>query len=203
MLDHEPSLAIAQAKVMNRKLSIELYGQLMYGKMINRTVSIDGGLKSNPYFEEVLNNFDHYRNLYDLIGYELVMRDGFAFIRTTDGTDAKDDLARNIQGLLLVLFRGTLELGFTMDVLLKDSAGLSNIHIEEIGKGEEKVEVLIACGMKSGVLMEHIKKLETRAIAYRNGKGNLVLSESGAAFFNDLLGEGDLDVYVGPGLEDR
>lgn len=194
MLDQEPSLPFAQAKVMNRKLSIELYGQLMYGKMINRTVSIDGGLKSNPYFEEVLNNFDHYRNLYDLIGYELVMRDGFAFIRTTDGTDAKDDLARNIQGLLLVLFRGTLELGFTMDVLLKDSAGLSNIHIEEIGKGDDKVEVLIACGMKSGVLMEHVKKLETRAIAYRNGKGNLVLSESGAAFFNDLLGEGDLDL---------
>lgn len=194
MLDHKPSLPVAQAKVMNRKLSIELYGQLMYGKMINRTVSIDGGLKSNPYFEEVLNNFDHYRNLYDLIGYELVMRDGFAFIRTTDGTDAKDDLARNIQGLLLVLFRGTLELGFTMDVLLKDSAGLSNIHIEEIGKGEDKVEVLIACGMKSGVLMEHVKKLETRAITYRNGKGNLVLSESGAAFFTDLLGEGDLDL---------
>lgn len=54
--------------------------------------------------------------------------------------------------------------------------------------------MLIACGMKSGVLMEHIKKLESRAIAYRNGKGNLVLSESGAAFFDDLLGEGDLDV---------
>ncbi|WP_130907443.1 hypothetical protein [Pseudomonas sp. Sample_16] len=194
MFDHEPSLPIAQAKVINRKLSVELYGQLMYGKMINRTVFIDGGLKSNPYFEEVLNNFDHYRSLYDLIGYELVMRDGFAYIRTSDGTDVRDDLARNIQGLLLVLFRGVLELGFTMDVLLKDSAGLSNIHIEEIGKAEDKVEVLIACGMKSGVLMEHIKKLETRAVAYRNGKGNLVLSESGAAFFDDLLGEGDLDV---------
>lgn len=194
MFDHEPSLPIAQAKVINRKLSVELYGQLMYGKMINRTVFIDGGLKSNPHFEEVLNNFDHYRSLYDLIGYELVMRDGFAYIRTSDGTDVRDDLARNIQGLLLVLFRGVLELGFTMDVLLKNSAGLSNIHIEEIGKAEDKFEVLIACGMKSGVLMEHIKKLETRAVAYRNGKGNLVLSESGAAFFDDLLGEGDLDV---------
>lgn len=194
MFDHESSLPIAQAKVINRKLSVELYGQLMYGKMINRTVFIDGGLKSNPHFEEVLNNFDHYRSLYDLIGYELVMRDGFAYIRTSDGTDVRDDLARNIQGLLLVLFRGVLELGFTMDVLLKSSAGLSNIHIEEIGKAEDKVEVLIACGMKSGVLMEHIKKLETRAVAYRNEKGNLVLSESGAAFFDDLLGEGDLDV---------
>ncbi|CAG8871507.1 hypothetical protein PS627_04467 [Pseudomonas fluorescens] len=194
MFDHEPSVLIAQAKVINRKLSVELYGQLMYGKMINRTVFNDGGLQSNPYFEEVLNNFDHYRSLYDLIGYELVMRDGFAYIRTSDGIDARDDLARNIQGLLLVLFRGALELGFTMDVLLKDSAGLSNIHIEEIGKAEDKVEVLIACGMKSGMLMEHIKKLETRAIAYRNGRGNLVLSESGAAFFDDLLGEGDLDV---------
>lgn len=194
MLDHEISPPGTQPKVMNRKLSVELYGQLMYGKMINRTVPIDGVLKANPYFEEVLNNFDHYRNLYDLIGYELVMRDGFVFIRTSDGVEAKDDLARNIQGLLLVLFRGVMELGFTMDVLLKDSAGLSNTHIDEIGKAQDKVEVLMACGMRSGALKEHIKKLETRAIAYRNGKGNLVLSESGAAFFNDLLGEGDLDV---------
>lgn len=78
MLDHEASLPVVQAKVMNRKLSVELYGQLMYGKMINRTAPLDGVLRSNPYFEEVLNNFDHYRNLYDLIGYELVMRDGLS-----------------------------------------------------------------------------------------------------------------------------
>lgn len=194
MRDHEITPSALQAKVMNRKLSVELYGQLMHGKMINRTVSIDGVLKSNPYFEEVLNNFDHYHNLYDLIGYELVMRDGFTFIRTSDGTDAKDDLARSIQGLLLVLFRGVLELGFTMDVLLKDSAGLSSFHIEEIGKGQDKVEVLMACGMKSGTLQEYIKRLETRYIAYRNEKGNLVLSEAGTAFFNDLLADGDLDV---------
>jgi len=48
--------------------------------------------------------------------------------------------------------------------------------------------------MKSGNLVEHVKKLEARNVAYRNAKGNLVLTEAGAGFFQDLLGEGDLVV---------
>ncbi|MCC0375762.1 hypothetical protein, partial [Pseudomonas aeruginosa] len=70
----------------------------------------------------------------------------------------------------------------------------TTLRIEEIGKGQDKVEVLIACGMKSGSLVEHVKKLEARNVAYRNAKGNLVLAEAGAGFFQDLLGEGDLVV---------
>lgn len=133
--------------------------------------------------------------LYELIGYELVMRSGFAFIRTADASEVeRDDIARNFQGLLLVLFRGIMELGYTMDLLLKDEAGLSDMRIEEIGKGQDKVEVLIACGMKSGNLVEHVKKLEARNVAYRNAKGGLVLTEAGEGFFQDLLGEGDLAV---------
>lgn len=194
MIEQENMGPVVQTKVINRKMSVDIYGQFMNGKMVNRNVSIDGELKSNPFFEEVMNNHDHYQNLYDLIGYELVMRDGFAFIRTTDSNDVREELVRTIQGVLLVLFRGVMELGFTMDVLLKDSAGLSNLHIEEIGKAQDKIEVLMACGMKTGTLLEHIRKLELRSIAYRNGKGNLVLSESGAAFFSDLLSAGDLDI---------
>jgi hypothetical protein len=195
MFEHSPAPLHVQSRVLNRKLSTELYAQLMYGKMINRTQCIEGKLASNPHFEELVNNFDQYRAIYELIGYELVMRSGFAFIRTADASEVeRDDIARNFQGLLLVLFRGIMELGYTMDLLLKDEAGLSDMRIEEIGKGQDKVEVLIACGMKSGNLVEHVKKLEARNVAYRNAKGGLVLTEAGAGFFQDLLGEGDLAV---------
>jgi hypothetical protein len=195
MLEHSPVPLNVQAKVLNRRLSTELYAQLMYGKMINRTHCIEGKLASNPHFEELANNFDQYRALYELIGYELVMRSGFAFIRTADTSEMeRDDIARNFQGLLLVLFRGIMELGYTMELLLKDEAGLSDLRIEEIGKAQDKAEVLIACGMKSGNLLEHVKKLETRNVAYRNAKGGLVLTEAGAGFYRDLLGEGDLGV---------
>ncbi len=194
MLEHSHA-PLHQSKVLNRKLSTELYAQLMFGKMINRTQCLEGKLVSNPHFEELANNFDQYRALYELIGYELVMRNGFAFIRTAEVSETeRDDIARSFQGLLLVLFRGVMELGYTMDILLKDEAGLSDLRIEEIGKGQDKVEVLIACGMKSGNLVEHVKKLEARYVAYRNAKGNLVLTEAGAGFFQDLLGEGDLVV---------
>lgn len=193
MFDEKIATDDGANKGLNRQQSVEIYSQLMNGKMVNRTTPIEGALKSNPLFEELLNHFDRYQDLYELMGYELVMRDGFAFIRTIDTNDSKDELARNIQGVLLVLFRGVMEMGLTMDALLKDTAGLSNAHIEEIGKGQDKQEVLIACGMKTGTLLDHVKKLETRCIAYRNAKGYLVLSEAGTAFFSDLLAEGDIE----------
>lgn len=186
------SVPSARASGINKKLSVEIYGQLMNGKMLNRHTPIEGALKYNPLFDEVYKHFDSYQYHYSLNGYELIMRDGFAFVRDTDRAEFKDELARSIQGVLLVLFRGVMELGLTMDVLLKDEAGLSNAHMEEIGKGQDKQEVLIACGMKKGTLLECVSKLESRFIAYRNAKGNLVLSESGAAFFSDLLSEGDI-----------
>jgi hypothetical protein len=189
-----PGIHNARASGINKKLSVEIYGQLMNGKMLNRHTPIEGALKYNPLFDEVYKHFDSYQYHYSLNGYELIMRDGFAFVRDADRVEFKDELARSIQGVLLVLFRGVMELGLTMDALLKDEAGLSNAHIEEIGKGQDKQEVLIACGMKKGTLLEYVSKLESRFIAYRNSKGNLVLSESGAAFFNDLLDEGDISV---------
>lgn len=39
-------------------------------------------------------------------------------------------------------------------------------------------------------LSEHVKKLETRSAVYRNAKGSLGLTEAGAGFFQNLLGEG-------------
>ncbi|CAO3308126.1 hypothetical protein LG197_22325 [Pseudomonas asiatica] len=189
----EPEAAEAGAQHgLNRLLSVEIYNQLMNGKMVNRTTLTEGALRSNPLFEELLNHFDRYLDHYALMGYELVLRDGFAFVRSLDMSESKDELARSIQGILLVLFRGVMELGLTMDALLKDSAGLSNAHIEEIGTMQDKQEVLLACGMKVGSLLDHIKKLETRNIAFRNAKGYLVLTEAGVAFFNDLLAEGDI-----------
>ncbi len=193
MLDEKIATNDGAKKGLNRQHSVEIYSQLMNGKMVNRTILTEGALRSNPLFEELLNHFDRYQDHYGLMGYELIMRDGFAFIRSNDTSDSKDELARNIQGVLLVLFRGVMEMGLTMDALLKDAAGLSNTHIEEIGKDQDKQEVLIACGMKTGTLLDHLKKLETRCIAYRNAKGYLVLSEAGAAFFNDLLAEGDIE----------
>jgi hypothetical protein len=180
------------AGLTNKRLSVEIYEQLMNGKAINRSIFSDGELRPNQCFEELLNHFDHYRNLYSQIGYELVMQEGFAFIRTPGWSDQVEDAVRRIQALLLVLFRGAMELGFTMDVLTKDNAGLSNAYLEVIGSGEDKQEVLHACGMKGDTLLSYMKMLESRAIAYRNAKGNLVLTEAGVAFYKELLGEGDI-----------
>lgn len=65
MLEQNHSPLNVQSRVLNRKLSIELYSHLMFGRMINRTHFIEGRLASNPLFEELLNNFDQYRTIYD------------------------------------------------------------------------------------------------------------------------------------------
>ncbi len=187
-LPMEPNVRLINqdTKIINRKSSVEIYNQLINGRMVNRSVFHDGSLIPNPLFEELLNSFDHYRRLYADIGFELVMREGFAFIRTPGSSDQVEDAVRRTQGMLLVLFRGVMEQGLTMDALIQDKGGLSNELIEVIGNGEDKIEVLHACGMKNSLLVE-IKMLENRGIAYRNAKGYLVLTEAGVAFYRDLI----------------
>lgn len=192
MLDEPQVQAATGFSQVNKVLSREVYAQLINGRVINRAKFDDGELRPNRLFEELLNNLDHYRALYEAIGFELVMREGFAYIRSIDVEDKVEEAVRRVQALLLVLFRGVTELGFQMDILRRDQAGLSNLYIDEIGKGEDKSDVLHACGMKGETLASWVyKTLELRAIAYRNAKGNLVLSEAGVAFFDELLAEGD------------
>jgi hypothetical protein len=193
MQDEMQPKTISGFGLVNKSISKDIYGQLINGRVINRSKFEDGELRPNRVFEELLNNLDHYRQLYEAIGFELVMREGFAYIRSIDAEDKVEEAVRRVQALLLVLFRGVTELGFQMDILRHDQAGLSNLYIDEIGKGEDKIDVLHACGMKGETLASWVyKTLELRAIAYRNAKGNLVLSEAGVAFFNELLGEGDI-----------
>lgn len=192
MLDDQP-VKTSGFGLSNKNLSRDAYAQLINGRVINRTKFDDGELRPNPLFEELLNLTDHYRLLYSAIGFDLVMRDGFCFIRSAEQEDRVEEAVRRVQALLLVLFRGVTELGFQMDILRSDHAGLSDLYIEEIGKGEDKIDVLHACGMKTESLTSWVyKTLELRAIAYRNAKGNLVLTEAGVAFFDELLADGDI-----------
>ena len=68
------SIPSARASGINKKLAVEIYGQLMNGKMLNRHTPIEGTLKYNPLFDEVYKHFDSYQYHYSLNGYELSKR---------------------------------------------------------------------------------------------------------------------------------
>lgn len=174
--------------MINRRLSQEIYRELVGGKAINQDSYLNGEITPHPLFEEIFNKYDDYRALYANIGFELVMRSGFAFIRSLERDEDYTDVVRKIQALLLILSRGINELGYQFDMLTNDSVGVRDSLLNEIDKGEDKRDIMAACGMKQDTLVVACRNtLEKRAIAYRNAKGNLVLSYAGKAFFEDLF----------------
>lgn len=83
----------------------------------------------------MLNNYDQsYKPLYLNIGFELVMRNGFIYIRSVERDEEYSEVVRKIQVLLLILARGLHEQGYQLDILRDGEAGVSDGIMEEIGK---------------------------------------------------------------------
>ncbi|TSC21527.1 hypothetical protein FOM00_29900, partial [Pseudomonas sp. ST1] len=103
---------------MRQQLSQAIYKELMSGKVINKDTYENGEIKPNPLFEEMLNNYDqNYKPLYLNIGFELVMRNGFIYIRSVERDEEYSEVVRKIQVLLLILARGLHEQGYQLDIL--------------------------------------------------------------------------------------
>ena len=173
---------------VDQQKSRKLYEALINGQAVNEYVFKDSGLVPNPLYEELFSNLDrYYRDLYSNIGFELVMRDGFAYIRSYNADESQNDAVRKVQGLLLVLGRGVTELGYQFELLTDPNAGVSLEILEQISQGDDKQEILAACDLKGGLAPNIDKILGKRGIAFQNAKGNWVLSNAGNAFFSELF----------------
>lgn len=175
--------------MIDKRLSQQIYRELMNGRVINELVyQKDGSMKPDARYEELFNNYDSdYRELYENIGYELVLKGGFAFSRSLDEDDAYSDVAMKIQSLLMVIARGIQELGYDFELLTTHEAGVSDQLLEQL-ETDEKKDILLACGLKKSLIDEVKNVLETRNIAYRNAKGKLVLTAAGRVFFEEVFG---------------
>ena len=175
---------------VDQQKSRKLYEALINGQAVNEYIFKDSSLVTNPLYEELFSNLDrYYRDLYSNIGFELVMREGFAYIRSYSADESQNDAVRKVQGLLLVLGRGVTELGYQFELLINPDAGVSPEVLNQIEQGEDKQEILSACDLKGGLASNIDKILAKRCIAFQNAKGNWVLSNAGQAFFNELFTE--------------
>lgn len=176
--------------MIDKSLSQQIYRELMNGRVINKlTYQKDGSMQSNALYEELFNSYDSdYRAMYENLGYELVLSSGFAFSRSLDEDDAYSDVAMKIQALLMVLARGIQELGYDFELLTTHDAGVSDKLLAQV-ETDEKRDILQACGLKKPLIDEAKNVLETRNIAYRNAKGNLVLTTAGISFFTEVFGD--------------
>lgn len=194
LTEEEPS----KQPVVNRRLSQEAFRKLTGGQVINQTQYVDGQVGPNPLFDELLKERDrYYVEAYANMGMELVQRPGFFYVRSLSEAQNDDDqkdhestgAIRQIQGVLLVLGRGVLEKGFMFEALTLPDAGISRENLETIGENSTFRQVLKACKMDQPLPEAAKVALVDRDIAYFNVKGNLVLSEAGKAFFDDLFTE--------------
>jgi hypothetical protein len=179
-------------------LSQEAFRKLTAGQVINQTQYVNGQVEPNPLFGELFKERDrYYVEAYANMGMELVQRPGFFYVRSLSEAQNDDDTRdhestgaiRQVQGVLLVLGRGVLEKGFMFEALTLPDAGISREILENIGNDPIFNQILKACKMDQP-LPEAVKvALVDRDIAYFNVRGNLVLAESGKAFFDDLFNE--------------
>lgn len=176
--------------MIDKELSQQIYRELMNGRVINELVyRKDGSMQPDARYEELFNNYDSdYRELYENIGYELVLKDSFAFSRSLDEDDSYSDVAMKIQSLLMIIARGIQELGYDFELLVTHDAGVSDQLLEQV-ETDEKRDILLACGLKKSLIDEVKNVLETRNIAYRNASGKLVLTAAGRGFFSEVFGE--------------
>lgn len=109
-----------------------------------------------------------------------------------DSRDQENSVSiRQIQGvlLLLVLERGVLEKGFMLEAMTLPEASISSETLESIGSDPTMALILRACKMDQPLPDAAKVALVDRDIAFFNDKGNLILTDAGKIFFEDLFSQ--------------
>jgi len=172
------------------ELSQAIYNDLVKGRTINKHSYVvkTNELEENPFYNEVFINFDEYRQLYQRINFDLIHKNSsFFFIREINGGDANEATIK-IQALLIIIGRIVTEKGYLFDVLTDHRAGIGLEDLSVAMSEERYSDILHTCKLCiSRSIEEEINShLITRGIMFKNSRGHYVLSDAGAAFFNEL-----------------
>lgn len=169
-----------------------IYNDLINGRIINKFYlnREDNQLIPNADYSEVFSNLEDYTELYRHIGFELVFRDSFFFIRDLHLGDTYKEMAIKIQVTLLILARKITEAGFGYELLENENAGLSIQQLEEISEDDEVKQLILAAKLGKKNLYEVVKDvLLERRIMQRNIHQRYVLSDAGKYFFQQLFAQ--------------
>lgn len=175
------------------KLSQDIYNQLINGKVINKHIYNlkTNELKENSLYNELFNNLEDYRELYQRINFDLIHKgSSFFFIRELNpNTEEANEPTIKIQALLIIIGRIFTERGYLFDILTQHHNGIQpEVLIEAISE-ERYLDILQACNLcnKSTDIEREIKNhLIDRELMFKNSRGYYVLTDAGLSFFNEL-----------------
>lgn len=178
--------------MINAMVSRAIYKELSNGRVINKAIYDEERLKDNPLYRELFDAREKYAELYDALGFELIHKEGFFFIRDAEEVDPYREAMTKVVALLTVIGYGVMQLGFRFSLLIGEDAGISEAQAAELSAREDCRDILSAVGMKGDLWQECKNILVERRIAFINTHERIVLTDAGAFFFRELFSSGPL-----------
>lgn len=175
----------------NAILSKRIFDQLMNGRIVNKTIiGNNDSFAENPLFIEIVDNLDDYRTQYKMSGYDFIEKEGYFYIRDRllNTTELKTDITMKACVLLLIMGKYLTENNYKISKLTDASAGLVEADFEAIQDMPDTAEILEKTGMKQSYSKAVSSTLVERSIMLqKTGSNAFVLSDSGRAFFDEIV----------------
>ena len=170
-----------------------IYKDFISGKIINKYEILEGELQPSPKFKELMGNLDKYQYLYDLLGFEIrsIGNESF-FVTRSDRIEEYNEIAANIQVLVLCIARGVYSLGVASGILFDPTSGISTKMLDDIGELEEQKRIMEACKLKLPLSDSVVPILVNRGIMLQLPSGRYLLSQSGRFMFNQIISKEEL-----------
>lgn len=164
-----------------------IYKDFIAGAVINKYEVIEGELQPSRKFRALIDDIDKYRYVYSLLGFTIqsIGEESF-FVTRTDKAEEYNEIAANIQVLLLVVLRGVYSLGIAPGILTDPTAGLSRMQVDDIGNLNEQKRILEACKMKLPLSESVNSILVNRGICFKTKSDRFILSAAGKHLFLQL-----------------
>ncbi|PKQ73654.1 condensin complex protein MksE [Aeromonas sobria] len=181
--------------MFNAMLSSDIFNILMNGKIINKTeLNNSGQFVDSPLFIEIMSNLKDYRTQYEMCGFEFVEEIDYIFIRdrVSNRDDLKTDISMKACLLLLLLGKYLTENNFRLSKLTDFSGGINAADIEAIQEMPDTNEILEKANIKKDLHTEIKNTLVNRNILLEKPSSqSYILSDSGRAFFNEIINNYD------------
>lgn len=174
--------------------STSIYRDLTAGKVIPKQLYHDlrSELIDNQNYTFLFKHQSHFRQLYQHIGFELVLDESGEFFYIKDAQDIEnneaDENAFKIQVILMLLGRYYARSGRDLENIGKIDLGLNADDLKALSQNDEYTDILTTAKL-SGGWGKAMEFLSFRNFAHRTGTERYFLNLAGMSFLYKLVDE--------------